>query len=31
MVITEDYGMFEVDDTKGAPLRYEIGDITTSA
>ena len=31
LVITEDYGMFEVDDTKGAPLRYEIGDITTSA
>ena len=31
LVITEDYGMFEVDDTKGAPLRYEIGDIATNA
>tara|TARA_R100001086_G_scaffold140218_1_gene73560 strand:+ start:2819 stop:3631 length:813 start_codon:yes stop_codon:yes gene_type:complete len=31
LVITEDYGMFEVDDTKGAPLRYEIGDIVTNA
>tara|TARA_R110000823_G_scaffold18273_7_gene57213 strand:+ start:1695 stop:2573 length:879 start_codon:yes stop_codon:yes gene_type:complete len=31
MVITEDYGMFEVDDTLGAPMRFEIGDVSTSA
>lgn len=31
VVVTEDYTMFEVDDTLGAGLQYEIGDITTSA
>ena len=31
LVITEDYGMFEVDDTLGAPMLYRINDITTSA
>jgi|TARA_R100000152_G_C6762495_1_gene186766 hypothetical protein len=31
MVMTEDYGMFELDDSKGASLTYEIGDHSTSA
>jgi|GEM_PF-3278346 len=31
IVMVEDYGMFEIDDTRGAPLQYEIGDPTTSA
>ena len=31
VVITEDYGMFEVDDTLGAALEYEIGDHSTTA
>ena len=31
LVITEDYGMFEVDDTLGAALRFEINDPTTVA
>ena len=31
MVITEDYGMFEVDDTLGAPLLYKINDVATNA
>jgi hypothetical protein len=31
IVVTEDYSMFEVDDSLGAALEYEIGDITTSA
>ena len=31
MVMTEDYGMFELDDSKGARLQYEIGDHSTSA
>ena len=31
VVVTEDYAVFEVDDTKGAGAQYEIGDPTTSA
>ena len=31
VVVTEDYAVFEVDDTRGAAARYEIGDPTTSA
>ena len=31
VVITEDYTMFEVDDSLGAKLRYEIGDHSTTA
>tara|TARA_R100001163_G_scaffold65828_1_gene65345 strand:- start:7575 stop:8447 length:873 start_codon:yes stop_codon:yes gene_type:complete len=31
MVMTEDYGMFELDDAKAARLQYEIGDHSTSA
>jgi len=31
MVITEDYGMFELDDSRGARLQYEIGNHSTSA
>ena len=31
IVVTEDYAVFEVDDTKGAGAQYEIGDPTTSA
>ena len=31
MVMTEDYGMFELDDAKAARLEYEIGDHSTSA
>ena len=31
VVVTEDYAVFEVDDTRGAAGRYEIGDPTTSA
>ena len=30
VVITEDYTMFEVDDSLGASLRYEVGDHATS-
>jgi hypothetical protein len=30
VVIVEDYTMFEVDDTLGAGLQYEIGDLATS-
>lgn len=30
VVITSDYGVFELDDTYGAPMRYEIGDISTT-
>ena len=31
VVVTEDYAVFEVDDTKAAGAQYEIGDPTTSA
>ena len=31
MVITEDYGMFELDGTRGASLRYEVGNHTSDA
>ena len=31
MVMTEDYGMFELDDSKGASLTYEMGNHSTSA
>ena len=31
MVMTEDYGMFELDDSKAASLRYEIGNHTSNA
>ena len=30
IVLTDDYGVFELDDLKGAPLRYEIGDPATN-
>ena len=30
VVVTEDYAVFEVDDTKGAASRYEIGDPVTN-
>ncbi len=29
-VITSDYGVFELDDTYGAPIQYEIGEIATN-
>jgi len=28
--MTADYGVFELDDTKGAPVLFEIGDIATA-
>src|SRR3990167_2719163 len=28
--VVADYGVFELDDTRGAPLRYEIGDLATN-
>ena len=31
IVVTEDYAVFEVDDTRGAAIQYEIGNPTTSA
>ena len=31
LVTTSDYGAFELDDTYGAALQYEIGDVTTAA
>ena len=31
LIIVADYGVFELDDSYGAPLQYEIGAITTSA
>ena len=31
LVLTCDYGVFELDDTMGAPMRFEIGDPSTSA
>ena len=31
LVITEDYGMFEVDDTLGAAMYYRINDLATNA
>jgi len=30
IVMTADYGVFELDDTKGAPVLFEIGDIATA-
>jgi len=30
VVVTEDYAVFEVDDTRGAAIRYEIGDPATN-
>tara|TARA_Y100000310_G_scaffold144390_1_gene143636 strand:+ start:12186 stop:13061 length:876 start_codon:yes stop_codon:yes gene_type:complete len=30
VVITADYGVFELDDSYGAPMRYEIGAISTT-
>ncbi len=30
LVLTSDYGVFELDDTYGAPMQYEIGDPSTS-
>ena len=30
IVITEDYAVFEVDDTKGAAIQYEIGNPVTN-
>jgi len=30
IVMTADYGVFELDDTKGAPVLFEMGDIATS-
>jgi len=30
VVMTADYGVFELDDTRGAPVQFEIGDLTTS-
>lgn len=30
LVVVSDYGVFELDDTYGAPLRYEIGDLVTT-
>jgi len=30
VVITSDYGVFELDDTYGAPMRYEIGALSTT-
>ncbi len=31
VVITSDYGVFELDDGYGAPMRYEIGNLNTTA
>ena len=30
VVMTADYGVFELDDSRGAPVTFEIGDIVTS-
>ena len=30
IVMTADYGVFELDDSKGAPILFEIGDLATS-
>ncbi len=30
VVMTADYGVFELDDTRGAPVTFEIGDLATS-
>jgi len=30
VVMTADYGVFELDDTKGAAIQFEIGDLATS-
>ena len=30
IVMTADYGVFELDDTKGAPVLFEIGDLATA-
>jgi len=30
VVVVSDYGVFEIDDGYGAPLRYEIGDLDTT-
>ena len=30
LVMTADYGVFELDDSRGAPVRFEIGDLSTS-
>ena len=30
VVMTADYGVFELDDTRGAPITFEMGDIATS-
>jgi hypothetical protein len=31
VVMTSDYGVFEIDDGYGAPMRYEIGNLTTAS
>ena len=31
VVMTSDYGVYEIKDTYGAPLRYEIGNLSTSS
>jgi len=28
--MTADYGVFELDDTRGAAVQFEIGDLATS-
>ena len=30
VVVVADYGVFEIDDSYGAPLTYEIGAVTTT-
>ena len=30
IVMTSDYGVFELDDTRGAAVQFEIGDLSTS-
>ena len=30
VVLTADYGVFELDDSRGAPVTFEIGDLATS-
>ena len=30
VVMTADYGVFELDDTRGAAVQFEIGDLSTS-
>jgi len=30
VVMTADYGVFELDDSRGAPVTFEIGDLATA-